>query len=266
MFLGHDLKYCIIEEGWQQKLREGEDIGGNLPPGKTEQDKTDLNNEMAGREVGRINRFLPEGASPAELKKRREREQERLSALLALLQSDPEYAALYSDTMDRLQHAEEATAAALIEAEELLQQSQDALAELDSRASKLPDGTKVYQDADGNVWDEQGAQVTGGALDQIVWRDDAPSYEDYRARKRAAEQAQRDIDAIRHYQVGILGDARNRLSDTDNPPSKDELSDIQKRIEQEMPSSIQKTKAPEQRPGVTGDHRPESFELPPLKS
>lgn len=247
-------------------MRNDDDSDGNTPLSKIEQDRTDLANEMAGREVGRINRFLPKSASPAELKKRREQEYERVSALIALLQSDPEYAALYSDTMDLLQRAEAETAAALSTANETLQQAQDAFSELNDKASTLPDGTKVFRDVDGNVWNERGEPVTGMALEQIVWRDGAPSYEDYLAKKKAVEQARRDVDAIRHYQIDIIGDARDRLSDENNPPSKEELKEIQKRIELEMPAAIRPTKAPEQAPDVTGDHRHETFELPPIKS
>ncbi|NKB56933.1 MAG: hypothetical protein GKS00_11410 [Alphaproteobacteria bacterium] len=247
-------------------MRNDVDIGGNKPLSKEEQDRTDLANEMAGREAGRINRFLPDNASPAELKKRREREYERLSALITLLQSDPDYAALYNHTMDQLQRAEAETAEALSKANETLQQAQHALAELSDEASSLPDGTKVFRDAGGNVWNERGEPVTGMALEQIVWHDTAPRYEDYLAKKKAVEQARRDVDAIRHYQVGTLGSARDRLSDEDNPPSKDDLKEFQKRIEQEMPSAIQPTKALEQAPEVTGDHRHETFELPPIKS
>ncbi len=144
-------------------MNESDDKGGNLPLNKTEQDRTDLNNEMAGREVGRINRFLPEDASPAALKKRNERHHERLSALMALLRSDPEYAALHNNAMETLRRHEIATERALADA---------------------------------------------------IKRGD---------QKRA--------DELRRYQVEVLGHARDRLTDEDNPPTKEEIEELTRGIE-----------------------------------
>lgn len=144
-------------------MNEGDDEGGNLPLSKTEQDRTDLNNEMAGREVGRIARFLPEDATPANIKKRNERNHERLSALMTLLRSDPAYAELHNNAMETLRRQELATERALADA---------------------------------------------------IRRGD-----------------QKRIDELRRYQVEVLGHARDRLTDEDNPPTKEEIEGITQSIE-----------------------------------
>lgn len=145
-------------------------------------DVDDLNNENAGREVGRMKRFLTGEADPDKKQKQREREHEFRSALMALLQDDPEYAVLYEETMDKLREAEAATEAALIQARANL----------------------------GNA----------------------------KSPKERAD-AQASYDALLKYQVDVLGHARDRLADEDNPPSKDELRDIQREIKEQAPAPIQ---------------------------
>ena len=211
---------------------------------RRERDRDDLNNEMAGREVGRVRRFLPEGSDPASLRKRREREREYRSRLMALLQSSTAYAALYQETKDTLRKAEAATEIALAEARDRITGAQEAVAGLRDKASTLPDGAQVYRDAEGNVRTEDGTLVEGDDLDRITWREGAPSYEDIAAARRAAADAQANYDAILRYQTDVLGRARDRLTDEDNPPTMDEIRDIQQRITEEAPFTRQNTGEP----------------------
>ncbi|MCP5366721.1 MAG: hypothetical protein H6907_09945 [Hyphomicrobiales bacterium] len=203
-----------------------------------------MNLETAGVSVGRIRRFLPEGAHPDTIRKRREKEQEQLSALMARL-SDPEYAALYNDTRDRLTRAERATEYALAEAAETLGQAKKAWDDGLNGASILPDGTRVFRDADGDALTEDGKRVEGDELGDIRWRDDAISYEEYLARKKALDQAQRAYDAVLRYQVDILGRVRDRLGNEEQPPSKQDLRDFQDDIEKKMPSAVVKRMEPD---------------------
>ena len=220
-------------------MGKDQETGGNKPLSKTEQDRDDLNNEMAGREVGRIKRFLPEGHAGPAAQKRRDQEREHLSALLAMLRSSAAYAALYDQTMDALRNAEAATDAALAEARDILANANEALADLMDNANTLPDGTKVFRDQDGNVYTEDGRLIEGEALESIHWRDNAPSYEDFLARRKAVSDAQATIDAILRYQTDILGHARDRLTDENDPPTKEELEDIRRDIEEQMPPSAE---------------------------
>jgi len=211
---------------------------------RRQQDRDDYNNEMADRDVGRIRRFLPESARGEDTRKRREKEQRQLSALAMLLQNDPEYAALYEDTFDKLRAAEAATETALARARDGLAAANGMLDETLDRASQLPDGTRAFRDADGNVFSEDGQPITGEALDQVRWRDGAPSYEDYLARKKAVTGAQAAYDEILRYQVDVLGHARGRLTDEDNPPTKEELGELQQDIDTQMPDTVRQELTP----------------------
>ena len=225
---------------------EGDDNRENeiLREEKKRQDRDDLNNEMAGREVGRIKRFLLEGYAGPAAQKRRDEEREHLSALMAILHSSAAYAALYDQTMDALRNAEAATEAVLAEARGVLANADEALADLMDNANTLPDGTKVFRDRDGNVYTEDGRLVEGEALESIHWRGNAPSYEDFLAHRKAVSDAQATIDAILRYQTDTLGHARDRLTDEDNPPTKEELEEIQRGIENEMPPEVKSIAEP----------------------
>jgi len=74
------------------------------------------------------------------------------------------------------------------------------------------------------VRSETGAIVDVAIAEGIVWPEDAPSYEDYTGTRQR-------IDKIREYQVGVLGHARERLSDEKNPALKDGLESIQDDIQ-----------------------------------
>jgi len=130
---------------------------------------------------------------------------------------DPEYAALYKDVTDLLSRAEVATDKALMRAETALEDILD-------KAARLPGGGKVFMDKDGQVRSENGAIVDIAIAEGIVWPEDAPSYEDYAGTRQR-------IDKIREYQVGVLGHARERLSDEKNPALKDGLESIQDDIQ-----------------------------------
>lgn len=219
--------------------------GGNKPLSKQEQDFIDHQNELAGADVGRQPRFLSEPKTASAIETRKKKDRERLSRLLELLQHDPEYAALYSQTIGLLGRAEVATAMALEKAEEALNQAAQELDAITDRANTLPDGTKVFRDANGVTRTADGEIIDDQRLDTIHHRPDAPSYGEYLAAKKATEQAQKRIDELRRYQVDGLGDARHRMTDPDNPLTKDELKDIQKDIKEKAPSAIQAELAPD---------------------
>ena len=198
----------------------------------------DYHHAFAGREVGRMARFLPREARGPQSKERRERER-ALQTALDILLANSAYAALHGDVTDFAARAETAAEIAMQEAEQDLAGAEESLRDTVENANKLPDGTAVFKRADGTVRTEDGCIVEGDELDGIVWRDDAPTYEDYLRRKAAVEEARKRIEDIRRYQVDVLGHARDRLNDTDNPPSIEELERIQKNIEDRMPPSVE---------------------------
>ena len=229
------------------------------------QDHEDFHNEMAGRDVGRIRRFLPEDhpANPRARDRKERRAEGRMTVLQAML-ADPSYAALYTETLDLLQAAEAKTETALTEAREALAEAESTLEETLDNASVLPNGTRVFRDRDGNVYTEDGGRVTGDDLEAIVWRPGSPSYEEFKAAKRAVDDARSKIDVLLLYQTDVLGHARDRLNDPDNPPTEEELRDIQDRINEGPQFVHEPPEPPEGAPKLTEPGQTASVKLPPL--
>ncbi|WP_141702046.1 hypothetical protein [Methyloceanibacter stevinii] len=101
------------------------------------QDFDDLQNELAGRETGRLERFL----SPDERERIRdgkskgERHADAMTRLQWMLSNNAEYAALYNDTFDKLREAEQAAERALEKARRALAKAEhDLQTTLDSAA------------------------------------------------------------------------------------------------------------------------------------
>ncbi|EKE68469.1 hypothetical protein [Oceanibaculum indicum] len=211
--------------------------------------------ELSGTLSGYRGKHFPEDhARRADTHQRHaDRTKAQLTALEALLASDPAYAALYNDTFDRLRGAETATEAAIAATETAVAEAQQELADTLDRASSLPDGRKAFRDpATGDVYDENGRLVEGDDLAAIVWRDDAPTWQDYQSKRQASTDARDRLDDLRRYQTDVLGRARDRLTDPDNPPTPDELNEIQENIQKQMPAHVR-------------DHLPTSHEGPAIE-
>jgi hypothetical protein len=200
-------------------------------------DFDDLQNEMAGLETGRVRRFLSEDARDARDPKRRaEAQAKETTRLHMLLMSDPAYAALYKGTFEKLREAEEATEKALLQAALTREDAERNLDDVLARAQRLEDGTRVFRDREGRAWTERGGQIDAATLDALEWRGNEPSYEEYVAGKDAADRARQNTEALQTYQVDVLGHIRNRMTDEDNPVTKEEMEQFQKDMTEKMPA------------------------------
>ena len=198
------------------------------------EDFDDLQHELSGQETGRQQRFLPDTArSRAEKQRRRERTDRLLTELDSWLR-DPIYRAQYEAFGDFLNEAESATETALSKAVAALGEARDRLQSVLDKANVLPGGTKVFRAADGRIMDENGNVVSTEDAAGIVWRDGAPTYEEYLAAKRRAEDVRNLVDDVRSFQTDVLGTARNRWEDTDDPITPEEMEKWRRRIEQEV--------------------------------
>lgn len=195
---------------------------------EVQQNLDDLNNERRGVDVGRMARFLsPEARELVDGKGKRDKDLRDIihQTMLDMLLQEDEYRQLYDDAMDRLRDLEEATQRELDEA--LVQQinSQEQLRQTLERAANL-DGQRVFKDAQGRVWTEHDQRVKQSDADRIEWKGNEPSREDYQADRAHNHTSQQIVDDIRKYQTDTLGDARDRLTDKDNPLTKEELKDL----------------------------------------
>ena len=206
-----------------------------------EEDRRDHERELAGIDIGREARFhgtefVEErrqgkgGASSAQ----RTSQQQYASRLQMLLATNPGYAKLYNDTMDDLGDAEAATDRAIAKAQKALQESQQQLEQTLNRAAKLADGTRVFRDARGNVWNERGQRVSDMDAAGIEWRGDEPAYEQFLEDSESVKDRLTRLEALQGFRIDTLGRFRDRMMDQDNPISEDDIQKGQLEIERGM--------------------------------
>ena len=200
----------------------------------------DLQRELAGVDVGRQERFLTgEERSPrARDEKERRRARDDLTRLQLMMQNEA-YAAAYARVSDLIDQAEVATLERLGELESVIADECRSLEGLTERARTLPDGTAVFRNAEGQAVTSEGRVLDAHEVTQVAWQHDAPSYEDYLTQKRRLEALEAEREAAIRYQTEVLDDARERLDDADGPPSLDELEEIEARVKDQAPASVQ---------------------------
>ena len=185
------------------------------------------------------------------------RQSHTLTALELLLQ-DPEYAELYQQVTGKVAHAALIVEDELHKAKLKLQELREAQDDMLHGANRLADGTRVFKDENGNVRTQDGDRITDQVmLDSIVWKDNAPSYEEYRAKTDAMEATRQDIDELRRYEIEVIGTARERLHDEDDPPSKEELEEIRQDLYEQAPEMVAERLQPSS--GAKPDEQARSF-------
>ncbi|MEL7111890.1 MAG: hypothetical protein AAGK93_02970 [Pseudomonadota bacterium] len=209
------------------------------------QDGADLNNEVAGRQTGRQTRFLPGDATGDRSTPAERRAKVYRDLLDLLLTSDPIYAARYAEAEALLDRAGAATEAAIAEAQSAAAEAAEALEDVLDRANRLPDGRRVFRAADGAVFDEHGQRLSDAEAAGIVWKDDAPSYEAYRRVREQADASQQTLNDLLLYQVDVIGHWRGRMDDRANPPSLEELDEMQRQIEEKAPAAVRRQMEPD---------------------
>ncbi|WP_299919454.1 hypothetical protein [uncultured Roseobacter sp.] len=139
-------------------------------------DFDDLQNEIAGRETGRRARFLKDGPGSEAAKKKERDTQHRELTRLAQLLNDPVYRAKYDSVLQQLSDAEQATEAAIDKLTDQIDDAQSELNDMMNNAARLPDGTRVFRDADGVVGREDSSVVEDHLADTILWTGNEPSF------------------------------------------------------------------------------------------
>lgn len=198
-----------------------------------DQDFRDLQNEMAGVDTGRQKRFLTADQREEQRLRRsgQSRSQQSMSRLQALLASNPAYAKLYNDTMDKLRDAERAVERAIEQAIHNLKMAKDRFQDTLDRAARLPNGTRVFKDEQDQVWTEHGQRVGKTEADSIVWREDAPGYQEFLDNREAVEDRFTNLGDLQGVQID-LGDIRNRMEDNERPPSVPVLKGMGEQIDE----------------------------------
>lgn len=223
----------------------------------------DWHREMGGVQASRISKHLSEDSrETATSTKRGGRSGEVLSALDLALMADPAYAELYNNTFDRLRDAEAATDRALMKAEEALADARAALDTTLDRAATLEDGTRVFKDADGQVWTEHGQMVDADSAAGIEWTGIEPAHETFLIRQQTFNDAQNDVSDLRGYQVR-LGGYREQMMDNGHPVTEDDLKTIDRGIKEFAPPGVVSERAAGSDPVTAAVHET-GFNLPNL--
>lgn len=192
-------------------------------------DFDDLQNEIAGREVGRIERFLPETAqSGGGSGKSKHERAEALTRLQLLLIENPAYAALYAETAGVLTDAQSRLEQALERVQLEIDRASLTFEEMRGGAAQLPDGTRVYRDKNGVVRSEDGARVDDDLAASIVWKGDEPSFEDIQANVARGERL-KALEVDIHAGQAEIGDMQTLMDDEDDPPTTDDLDEFKDR-------------------------------------
>lgn len=185
-----------------------------------------LQDEISGHGFGRISRL---GRVRDEAQARKSGRSSSHSGydnqLAFLLATDPGYRAAYTAATKALTQAEANAEREIAALERAISDETAQFNDMIDKAATLPDGTKVFRNADGTVYDEDGNNVTHLA-GHIEWTGLEPSWEEYSKQKARLDDLNAQLLAWREYQTGVLGAARERLNETDNPPPRDKLDDI----------------------------------------
>ncbi len=211
-------------------------IGGRVAKGL--QDFVDLQNEISGRDVPRIPRFLSPDDDRTLAGRRKKENRARFRQTLQDLMRDREYARLYVELGDRLRDAERAAETALATIRRQLEAVQQDILDMTANAARDADGNPVFRYADGRAVYADGTEVPNDIAEGIVWPNDAPSAEAYFAALAQKQELQgrfRDWDVYRH---DVLGGIRDRYDNDDPPMSKDDLKRDLERIESLNPGAV----------------------------
>lgn len=191
----------------------------------------DYNNELAGNDVGRIQRFGFE-----HLRKETVQEEKRKKSALDQMMLSEAYRAAWIGAMDAVNKADDAVYRALLNASHDLSIAEKTHEDLLDNAATTADGTKVFRDKNGNAYTENGERLSAEIMANIMWADNAPTWEEYsdsREKLTSAQDRYSDVNAKSDRLVEI----REELNDEDNPASIDlvtgleqEANDIRKSL------------------------------------
>jgi len=206
---------------------------------RIKQENDDLLHGSAGVQTGRNNPLADAPYTALSVEREEKEHNKRLTAQMLAMLQDQAYEKLYEETMDMLTRYEQAADRAMSEETEILKRHQEAIADKLGKAGRLSDGTVVFRDKHGDVYDENQRRIEDQtAIDGIVWRDDAPTYEEYLADKHAIAVSEERIEEIRRYQTDVLGNARLRMTDEDDKPDAEEVQKIQEEIKSSAPVGV----------------------------
>lgn len=189
------------------------------------QDRDDYNNEMAGRDVGRQDRFLPADAQSSRASESKRAKRAEALTRLQLLMANQAYAEQFRLTARHLNEAQDRLDTLLERVRWEIELAQLALTEKRERAARLEDGTRIYLDQSGNIRMENGAQVADKLAAGVIWNGDEPSYESMQDDHGRIGRL-RSIERDTHAGQSRIGEMQEDLKDNDDPKTEDEMNSL----------------------------------------
>ena len=201
-------------------------------------DHDDLQREFSGVGGARMRRFLPQHMSDQERREKRRKADEAYLTALQILLLDPAYNATFAQTRNLLAEAQSSVDRVRERLLEGLGEIEGQLAQYRANASRLPDGTLVFRGGNDELIDENGNKLDEAQRDSLIWSEAMPSWTDYNVVKEQRQALHQELEIVDEYECEIIIPGKARIADEDNPLSLDELDELQREIQSEMPESV----------------------------
>ena len=146
-----------------------------------------------------------------------------------LLLNNPAYAEAHKAAMTSLRSAETTVTDALDRLLANLEKEQAIFNEMLERGATLPDGRKVFWDAQGQVKTLDGDIIEYDLATSIQWRGDEPSYEEVIEQKNHINDLQEGINEVRGIETE-LGGIRGELTNNEKPSTLERVDELKERI------------------------------------
>lgn len=189
---------------------------------RLEQDRADLNNEMADNETGRAPRF---GVLETKQQEAKSEEKRKRTAFEQLMQSMA-YHEAWTNAMEALNRSNELVYQVLRESADHLSNAQRSHRALLGQAATLPSGEKVFRAETGDAYKETGEQLSMDELADIDWQAGNPSWEAYAESKLFVRTVHNDYDVTLSHQAR-LDEINDELHNKDEPLSLERLGELE---------------------------------------
>lgn len=203
----------------------------SLREARKQDDFDNLQHSLSGVETGQQARHgLSKDTSGSVFGDKRKTISEQIRETLEwLLLNNPAYAEAHEAAMISLRSAETTVTNALDRLLANLEKEQAIFNEMLERAATLPDGRKVFRDAQGQVKTLDGDIIENDLATSIQWRGDEPSYEDIIQQKTHVDNLKEGINEVRGIETE-LGGIRGELTNNEKPPTQERVGELNERI------------------------------------
>ena len=203
-----------------------------------DRDRIDLELERSGGGSGRRQRFFVADANnPYGPESEDQKSKRAYQTLLDRLLLDEAYAQAYHAAYDTLNRARKAADAALHDLHQQIEAGEQSLADIRERATRLEDGTLVFQSqVDGRLYDEDGQRLSEEDVATVRPGEDALSWEDYKAARDGLTKAYEQKAEVEDYQRNVLDKAEARLNDKENPMTREAIEELERDIQSTAPA------------------------------